>query len=99
MGLENSVYEENLYKRALEHLRKYEGNIFTEKNKTKYMNEVYNIEEIRNTKYFKEIETYLNLLKIFILRNIWQKEAEVRNINSITIVPERIYQEKKKYLM
>ena len=92
----NSVYEENLYKRALEHLRKYEGNIFTEKNKTKYMNEVYNIEEIRNTKYFKEIETYLNLFENIHPTEYLAKEAEVRNINSITIVPERIYQEKKE---
>lgn len=92
----NSVYEKDLYERALEHLKEYEGDIFTEENKTKYMNEVYNIEEIRNTKYFKEIETYLNLFENIHPTEYLAKEAEVRNINSITIVPERIYQEKKE---
>ena len=92
----NSVYEEKLYKRALEHLKKYEGDIFTEENKTKYMNEVYNIKEMEETQYFQEIKEYLKLFKNIHPTEYLAKEAEVRNINSITIVPERIYQEKKE---
>ncbi|MFA4034670.1 CRISPR-associated helicase Cas3' [Blautia stercoris] len=96
----SSVYENDLYERALEclkkHLEAHKGKPFTEKMKTDYMNKVYNIEEIRNTKYFKEIETYLNLFENIHPTEYLAKEAEVRNINSITIVPERIYQEKKE---
>lgn len=92
----NSVYEKDLYKRSLEYLRGYEGDIFTEENKTKYMNEVYNIKEIKGTQYFQEIKEYLKLFKNIHPTEYLAKETEVRNINSITIVPERIYQEKKE---
>lgn len=96
----NSVYEKDLYERALEclkkHLEAHKGKPFTEKMKTDYMNKVYNIEEIEGTQYFREIKEYLKLFKNIHPTEYPAKEAEVRNINSITIVPERIYQEKKE---
>ena len=96
----NSVYENDLYERALEclkkHLEAHKGKPFTEKMKTDYMNKVYNIEEIEGTQYFREIKEYLKLFKNIHPTEYPAKEAEVRNINSITIVPERIYQEKKE---
>ena len=92
----NSVYEGELYKIALEKLREYEGELFTEKMKTDYMNAVYDIEKIEGTQYFQEIKEYLKLFKNIHPTEYLAKEAEVRNINSITIVPERIYQEKKE---
>ena len=96
----NSVYENDLYERALEclkkHLEAHKGKPFTEKMKTDYMNKVYNIEEIKGTQYFREIKEYLKLFKNIHPTEYLAKEAEVRNINSITIVPERIYQEKKE---
>ena len=96
----NSVYENDLYERALEclkkHLEAHKGKPFTEKMKTDYMNKVYNIEEIEGTQYFREIKEYLKLFKNIHPTEYLAKEAEVRNINSITIVPERIYQEKKE---
>ena len=92
----NSVYEGELYKIALEKLREYEGELFTEKMKTDYMNAVYDIEKIEGTQYFQEIKEYLKLFKNIHPTEYLAKEVEVRNINSITIVPERIYQEKKE---
>lgn len=92
----NSVYEKDLYERALELLKDYEGKLFTEKMKTDYMNAVYDIEKIEGTQYFQEIKEYLKLFKNIHPTEYLAKEAEVRNINSITIVPERIYQEKKE---
>ena len=63
----NSVYENDLYERALEclkkHLEAHKGKPFTEKMKTDYMNKVYNIEEIEGTQYFREIKEYLKLFK------------------------------------
>ena len=96
----SSVYENDLYERALEclkkHLEAHKGKPFTEKMKTDYMNKVYNIEEIEGTQYFQEIKEYLKLFKNIHPTEYLAKEVEVRNINSITIVPERIYQEKKE---
>lgn len=88
-----NVYEKELYDRALELLQKYEDVPFAEAMKTEYMNEVYQVEAIRETTYFREIEKDLELFDSIHPTEYAAKEAQVREINSITIVPEEVYKE------
>lgn len=88
-----NVYEKELYDRALELLQKYEDIPFEETMKTEYMNEVYQVEAIRETAYFKEIEKDLELFDNINPTEYVEKEIQVREIKSITIVPEKIYSE------
>lgn len=93
---ENSIYEPDLYERSLKILEKYEETVFTEEQKTKYMSEVYDIEAIKKTKYFKKIQECLERFAEIPPAEYSLQEAEVRDIKSITVVPDKIYEENQK---
>ena len=59
-GKRRSVYEDKLYDRSLELLRKYEHILFSEDKKTAYMNEVYSVDGVKETIYFENIQKDLN---------------------------------------
>lgn len=91
---EKSVYEPFLYYRSLEKLKQYENVIFTESMKDAYMNQVYDTEEIKESKYYKEIERYLQHFDKLSPLEYSKEEAdkEFRKINSVTVVPEAVYE-------
>ncbi len=92
-----SVYSQFLYERSLDSLLQYENQIFTETMKVDYINQVYDTEAIKSDNYYKEIEKFL---KHFDTIGPWEytkKEADrkFRDIDSITIVPDSVYQERQ----
>ncbi|MBQ8802544.1 MAG: CRISPR-associated helicase Cas3' [Tyzzerella sp.] len=91
---DKSVYESVLYHRSLERLKNYEKVIFTESMKSDYMNQVYDTEEIKESKYYKEIERYLQHFDTLSPLEYSKEEAdmEFRKIKSITVVPETVYE-------
>ena len=62
--------------------------------KTAYINQVYDSDEIKETSYYKEIEKCLSKLSDIHPVDYKLKDAEIRKIDSVTVVPEAIYQEK-----
>lgn len=58
------------------------------------MNQVYDSDEIKGTGYYEEIEKCLNKLSEIHPVDYKLKDAEIGKINSVTVVPEEIYQEK-----
>lgn len=89
------VYNSDMYDRSLRFLHEYENMLFSEELKTVYMNNVYNSEEITETSYYKEIEEWLKRFSAIHPAEYTSKEAKVRDIKSITIVPEEIYDKKQ----
>lgn len=92
-GKRRSVYEEKLYDRSLELLSKYEHILFSEDKKTAYMNEVYSVDGVKETIYFENIQKDLKLFSEIHPTEYSADEAEVRDIRSVTIVPENVYVE------
>ena len=92
-GKRRSVYEDKLYDRSLELLSKYEHILFSEDKKTAYMNEVYSVDGVKETIYFENIQKDLKLFSEIHPTEYSADEAEVRNIRSVTIVPENVYVE------
>lgn len=92
---EKSVYSTEMYSRSFEFLEKYQGHIFTEEQKNKYISEVYDAEQIRDTNYYKKIEEYLNFFENIKPLDYDKKESDekFRDINSLMVVPESIYKE------
>lgn len=90
-----SVYGKELYSRSLDKLRKYVGKILSEKEKIDYINQVYCTEEIMDTSYYKEIEKYLKHFEELTPLEYSKQETDekFRNIQSITVVPDSIYDE------
>lgn len=95
-----TVYEEEIVKRSLDVLQKYTDRILSESDKTDIINEVYDIDYIKQTKYFKNIITHLNdLREIDPLDYDYKKTSkEFRKINSVTVMPDSIYEE-NRYLV
>lgn len=92
-GKRRSVYEDKLYDRSLELLSKYEHILFSEDKKTAYMNEVYCVDGVKETIYFENIQKDLKLFSEIHPTEYSADEAEVRDIRSVTIVPENVYVE------
>ena len=92
-GKRRSVYEDKLYDRSLELLSKYEHILFSEDKKTAYMNEVYSVDVVKETIYFENIQKDLKLFSEIHPTEYSADEAEVRDIRSVTIVPENVYVE------
>lgn len=92
-GKRRSVYEDKLYDRSLELLSKYEHILFSEDKKTVYMNDVYSVDGVKETIYFEEIQKDLKLFSEIHPTEYSAAEAKVRDIRSITIVPENVYVE------
>ncbi len=89
------VYDEDIYQRSSAILQRYEGRVFTEADKTVYMNEVYDVEQIRSTQYFKLIEKSLRELNVLQPLEYTKTEVakEFRGIRSVKVIPEKIYKE------
>lgn len=92
-GKRRSVYEDKLYDRSLELLSKHEHILFSEDKKTAYMNEVYSVDGVKETIYFENIQKDLKLFSEIHPTEYSADEAEVRDIRSVTIVPENVYVE------
>lgn len=92
-GKRRSAYEDKLYDRSLELLSKYEHILFSEDKKTAYMNEVYSVDGVKETIYFENIQKDLKLFSEIHPTEYSADEAEVRDIRSVTIVPENVYVE------
>ena len=92
-GKRRSVYKDKLYDRSLELLSKYEHILFSEDKKTAYMNEVYSVDGVKETIYFENIQKDLKLFSEIHPTEYSADEAEVRDIRSVTIVPENVYVE------
>lgn len=96
-GKRRSVYEDKLYDRSLELLSKYEHILFSEDKKTAYMNEVYSVDGVKETIYFENIQKDLKLFSEIHPTEYSADEAEVRDIRSVTIVPENVYVENQNF--
>ena len=72
-------------------LEKYEHVLFSEGEKTAYMNEVYSVDGVKETLYFEEIQNYLQMFAEIHPTEYSADEAKVRDIKSITIIPDDVY--------
>ena len=89
----NSVYDLELYNRAVDFIKEYDNKIFTEEQKLEYIEKVYNSKELENSDYLERInknyETLKNLSPAFIDKS--QATDLFRAIDSVTVMPKGIY--------
>ena len=97
----NGIYDAELLERSLKFLRLYEGVIFTEAMKSEYIQKVYDPKEIKGTKYYKKIERNLSHLETIHPEDYTKEEAdqEFRKIDSITVMPDKIYRENRDMVL
>lgn len=89
----NSVYNFELYERAVKFIKKYNGNIFTEEQKLEYIDKVYNTKDLEGSTYYKSINENYDILKKLPPAFIDKSQANdlFRAIDSVTVMPLSIY--------
>lgn len=95
----NTVYKyTDIYERSVEFLKKYNDKFFSENDKMDYIDKVYNVDEIKSSSYFKDIEKTLKICSERIPFVYESKDAkhEFRNIISYSVIPQSIYDENCK---
>jgi len=98
----NSVYDLELYNRAVDFIKEYDNKIFTEEDKQDYINKVYDIEKLKNidnkNSYYNTIKKNIEDLEIFPIGGIDKGtvEEQFRNIQNITVIPRIFYKELNK---
>lgn len=89
----NSVYDLELYKRAVDFIKEYDNKIFTEEQKLEYIEKVYNTKELEKSDYLESInrnyEALKNLPPAFIEKS--QATDLFRAIDSVTVMPKEKY--------
>ena len=89
----NSVYDLELYNRAVDFIKEYDNKIFTEEQKLEYIEKVYNSKELENSDYLKSIYDNYNILEKLSPAFIDKSQAAdlFRAIDSVTVMPKVIY--------
>ena len=92
------VIDKNIFKFSKEILR--EKNIkgyISEEDKIKLIDELYTTEKLQETSYYKKVNETLDYMKNLFTNEMDKAKAKqmFRNINSITVIPEDVFQENK----
>ena len=89
----NSVYDLEIYDRSVKFIKEYDNNIFTEEQKLKYIDKVYNTKDLENSDYLENINKNYEALKNLKPAFIDKSDAAdlFRAIDSVTVIPKEIY--------
>lgn len=90
------VIDKDIFEFSKEALRDIKGKI-SEEEKIKLINNVYTTEKLEGTKYYDEIIDTLKYIKSLYTNEMdkFQAKKMFRNINSITVIPENIFEDNK----
>lgn len=86
------IYDGEIYKRSIEKLIPYQGKLLSEYDKICYLNEVYCLSEIKDTKYYKEINQDIQMMKDIYPMKYKKEEVDdlFREISNVSIIPDSI---------
>lgn len=89
------VVDESIYELSKKTVKKKFGGIINEKEKMKYIEDLYTMDNLKETEYFKKVEDTIKYLNFIYPYEKSKNEIQklFRNIRSTTIIPENIYNE------
>ena len=87
------IYDEFLYDRSVEYLKKFLGKIFTEEEKIEYINKVYNAQDLKIGEFANKINSAIkeceDMLPFYLSKEEAQKK--IREITSVSLIPISTY--------
>ena len=87
------IYDREVVKKTISTLKYYDEKIITEEKKHEIMEEVYNLEFIKNTKFFEKFNKNLELLELgFEIETTKEAQKLFRAISNINVIPQEIYE-------
>lgn len=98
----NFIYDEKLLFLSLEQLKKYDNKLFSELDKTTYLDSVYDEQVLKDNKvkYIEELEEKLIQFKNIMPMRYNNEEIQklFRDINTINVIPDSIYNTNEKQI-
>ncbi|MDK2905530.1 MAG: CRISPR-associated endonuclease/helicase Cas3 [Eubacteriaceae bacterium] len=87
------IYDEEIYDRTYEELKKWENCLINEEDKQKMIEAVYDEKAIMETNYYQTIKKTFNIVKQIIPNEIKSEEVNYlfRKINSVSVIPDSVY--------
>ena len=93
IGGEYSIIDTDAFEKSKEIIRKYDKKELDEEIKMSMVEEVYSVENMKNSAYFKKINETIYAFKDIEAYNLKKNEKRLRDIESVTIIPSKIYLE------
>ena len=92
---EKAVYSKEIFANSIKLLNKYDEQILNEEDKINMVDKLYSKEMLKGTQFIKDFEAGINVLNSIIDYDINKKSAQklLRNINNVTVIPKKIYEE------
>lgn len=89
------IYDEEINKKSIQLLKKYDGKILEEKDKVKLVDTLYSEEMLKDSKFLKNFRSGMNVLNNLLDYQTGKREAQklLRNIENISVIPKNIYEE------
>ncbi len=95
-GITNSnIYDEDIYMYTKDALLKYNNTLMTEDQKQECINEVYDCDKIKDTKYYQDLMKKINIIKTTYPAEYEKEEIDklFRDIQNVEVIPDSIYEE------
>lgn len=92
---DKSIIDIDIFNKSKEAIMLLDNEEIDEKKKLKLVDDVYSLENLKESKYFRKIQKTIidfNDIEAF---EITQKDVKLRNILSVTIIPKGVYKENK----
>ena len=89
------IYDEEINKKSIQLLKKYDEMILEEKDKVELVDKLYSEEMLKDSKFLKNFRSGMNVLNNLLDYQTGKKEAQklLRNIENINVIPKNIYEE------
>ena len=89
------IYDKDIFNLSISLLSSYDNSLISEENKVDLVDKLYSKEMIENTNYYKKFNSTYKLLRDLVSFSMSDKEAQkiLRKIDSVTVIPKRIYDE------
>lgn len=89
------IYDEEIYHKSMELLKPYNEKLIEEREKIKLVDQLYSREVLKGTKFLSHFESGMDILNNIIDYDTNKREAQklLRNIDNITVIPKKIYDE------
>ena len=85
------IIDSDIYNHSKTAILNYNNQSITEKLKMKIIEEVYSVENLKESNYFKEIKNTIDNFKDVKSFDLQKNEARLRDISSVTIIPRSLY--------
>ncbi|MGC9007149.1 MAG: CRISPR-associated helicase Cas3', partial [Sulfurihydrogenibium sp.] len=93
------IYDGEIVKRTIDALKDFESKILLDEQKQNLINEVYNINQIKNTKFYKKFEKNMKLLDAgFEAENKSEAQQLFREILNLNVIPAKVFEENEKII-